>query len=76
MIDTCQFSGFELVTNPTKVKDFHDDDEIRRVYYPEMEAAVKNAMKGAAKVIVFDHTVRSSQVKQLNTLGAAASTAG
>src|SRR5690242_21848178 len=33
--------GFRFVRHDTKVKDFFDEDEIRRVYYPEMEALIK-----------------------------------
>ena len=33
--------GFAFVRHDTKVRDFFDEDEIRRVYYPEMEALVK-----------------------------------
>ena len=29
--------GFELVRHETAVTDFYDDDEVRRVYYPELE---------------------------------------
>lgn len=49
--------GFALLRPPTAVRDFYDDDEVRRVYYPEVEALVR-AATGAAKVIVFDHTLR------------------
>lgn len=49
--------GFILMRYPTAVKDFYDDAEVRRVYYPEMERLIKEAT-GAAKVIVFDHTIR------------------
>ncbi len=33
--------GFHFVHHDTKVQSFFDEDEIRRVYYPEMEALVK-----------------------------------
>ena len=49
--------GFLLVNFDTAVKDFFNDDEVRRVYYPEMDRIVKEAT-GASKVIVFDHTIR------------------
>jgi hypothetical protein len=48
--------GFCLMRYPTAVKDFYDD-EVRRLYYPEMERLTK-AATGADKVIVFDHTIR------------------
>src|SRR5262249_48965542 len=41
------------------VADFYDEDEVRRVYYPEMEALVK-AESGASRVVVFDHTLRTA----------------
>src|SRR6516225_9614992 len=50
--------GFRFVRHDTKVADFYDEDEIRRVYYPEMEALVK-AESGASRVVVFDHTLRT-----------------
>ena len=51
--------GFRFVRHETKVADFFDEDEVRRVYYPEMEALVK-AESGAARVVVFDHTLRTA----------------
>jgi hypothetical protein len=51
--------GFRFVRADTKVDDFFDEDEVRRVYYPEMEALVK-AESGAARVVVFDHTLRTA----------------
>ena len=51
--------GFRFVHHDTKVADFFDEDEVRRVYYPEMEALVK-AESGAARVVVFDHTLRTA----------------
>ena len=51
--------GFRFVDHDTKVGDFFDESEIRRVYYPEMEALIK-AESGAKRVIVFDHTLRTA----------------
>src|SRR5690242_17062454 len=51
--------GFRFVHHDTKVADFYDEDEIRRVYYPEMEALIKTE-SGAARVHVFDHTLRTA----------------
>jgi len=51
--------GFRFIRHDTKVKDFFDPDEIRRVYYPEMEALIK-AESGAKRVVVFDHTLRTA----------------
>ena len=33
--------GFHFTHHDTKVQSFFDEDEIRRIYYPEMEALVK-----------------------------------
>jgi hypothetical protein len=51
--------GFRFVRHDTKVRDFFNEDEVRRVYYPEMEALVQ-AESGAARVLVFDHTLRAA----------------
>jgi len=51
--------GFRFVPHPTKMKDFYDEDEIRRVYYPEMIELIK-AESGAKRVVVFDHTLRTA----------------
>jgi hypothetical protein len=51
--------GFRFVPHDTKVADFFDDAEVRRTYYPEMEALVK-AESGAKRVVIFDHTLRTA----------------
>jgi hypothetical protein len=51
--------GFHFIRHDTKLTDFFDEAEVRRVYYPEMEALVK-AESGAARVVVFDHTLRTA----------------
>jgi hypothetical protein len=55
-------NGFRFVHHDTKVRDFFDEDELRRVYYPEMEALVK-AETGASRVEVFDHTLRTADAE-------------
>src|SRR5262247_1209057 len=55
--------GFRFVGHDTKVADFFSEDEIRRVYYPEMEALVK-AESGASRVVVFDHTLRTADADE------------
>src|SRR6187401_369770 len=55
--------GFRFVRHDTKVADFFVEDEVRRVYYPEMEALVK-AESGASRVVVFDHTLRTADDEQ------------
>ena len=50
--------GFVLVNRDTRVADFYDDAEVRSVYYPEIESLVKD-LTGAARVLIFDHTLRA-----------------
>jgi hypothetical protein len=49
--------GFQLLTVPTEAGDLYDEDELRRVYYPETERVVARAT-GASRVVIFDHTIR------------------
>jgi hypothetical protein len=51
--------GFRFVRHDTKVADFFDEAELKRVYYPEMEALIKTE-SGAKRVVVFDHTLRTA----------------
>src|SRR5207253_1720495 len=51
-------NGFVLVEHRTAVRDFFDAGELKRVYYPEVEALVRR-VSGARRVVVFDHTLRS-----------------
>ncbi len=55
--------GFELHPHNTKIKNFYDNDEVRTVYYPEVEQLVKTTT-GASRVIIFDHTVRFEDAAQ------------
>lgn len=49
--------GFELIQQKSAVRDFWNEDEVRAVYYPEVERLL-TAVTGARKVFVFDHTLR------------------
>jgi hypothetical protein len=53
-----EVTGFEFVDHETRVRDFFDPEELKRVYYPEVEALIKK-VAGASRVVVFDHTLRS-----------------
>lgn len=57
--------GFVFVDHPTAMKDFHDVDELKAVYYPEVEALVKK-VTGARRVVMFDHTLRSGDEEERN----------
>jgi len=50
-------NGFALVKHQSAVRDFFDDEEVRRVYYPEVERVLK-LVTGAHRVHIFDHTTR------------------
>ena len=49
--------GFALVRYPTAVRDFYNDEEIRKVYYPAAESFIRATLR-ADRVVIFDHTVR------------------
>src|SRR6266850_5282766 len=51
-------NGFQLVEHRTAVKNFFDPEELKAVYYPEVEQLVR-AVAGARRVVIFDHTLRS-----------------
>jgi len=52
--------GFELVEHKTKVADFFDESELKSLYYSEVEELIKRE-SGAARVVIFDHTLRSGK---------------
>jgi hypothetical protein len=54
---TLDRQGFALLHHQSAVRDFYDDAEIRRTYYPEAERVLAEAT-GAKRVFIFDHTVR------------------
>jgi hypothetical protein len=51
-------SGFVLADHQTRMRNFLDADELRSVYYREVETLI-TAHSGASRVYVFDHTLRS-----------------
>src|SRR5438132_11055078 len=51
-------NGFVFVAHQTKVADFFAADQLKLVYYPEVEQLIKK-MSGASRVAIFDHTLRS-----------------
>lgn len=50
--------GFAFVEHRTAMGNFFDPEQLERVYYPEVAALVQR-VSGAARVVVFDHTLRS-----------------
>jgi hypothetical protein len=51
-------NGFLLTPHKTSVVDFFDEDEIKAVYYPEIEKLIQQ-QSGATRILIFDHTLRS-----------------
>jgi len=51
--------GFALLHAPSALASFEDEAPIRSVYYPEVERLIAGAT-GAARVVAFDHNVRSA----------------
>jgi hypothetical protein len=51
-------TGFVLVEHRTTVRDFFDPEQIKTVYYPEVERLIGD-VSGAKRVVIFDHTLRS-----------------
>ncbi|WP_407181562.1 CmcJ/NvfI family oxidoreductase [Bradyrhizobium sp. STM 3562] len=56
---TLDRNGFSLVKAPTAVADFYDEQEIKRVYYPEVDKLLRDKV-GASRVFIFDHNVRNA----------------
>jgi hypothetical protein len=49
--------GFQLVTAPSSLTDFYDEEAIRARYYGEAVSLLEE-LTGASRVVVFDHTIR------------------
>ena len=52
-----EVEGASVLRHRSAVHSFHDEDELRRVGYPETADLVRTAT-GAADVVVFDHNIR------------------
>jgi hypothetical protein len=53
-------TGFTLLDMPSKVKRFHDEQEVTRVYYPEVTALALEITGGVAAT-AFDHVLRERE---------------
>jgi hypothetical protein len=62
-------NGFVLTPHETTVKDFYDPDEVKAVYYPEVEGLLKR-VTGAERVLIFDHVVRNPVLAERGEKGA------
>jgi len=56
---TVDREGFALVRQRSRLENFYDEDQVRRVYYPECERLLAD-LTGAPRVVVFDHIVRDA----------------
>ena len=55
--------GFAFLRRPTAMGDFYDAQQVRDLYYPEVERLVLEAT-GAEKALIFDHTLRSGALAE------------
>ena len=51
--------GFQFIDHKTAMTDFYDSDELKSIYYPEVEQIIKDRT-GATRVVIFDHTLRAA----------------
>ncbi|KAL2222706.1 hypothetical protein M432DRAFT_635346 [Thermoascus aurantiacus ATCC 26904] len=57
-LDRDAFQVLRNVPSATTYETFNSDDDIQRVYYPEVEKLLLDTVPGAHRVIIFDHTIR------------------
>lgn len=57
---TLDHDAFRLIQSvqPSKEKDFVDDDSIKENYYPEVEQLLLDSVPGSNRIYLFDHTIR------------------
>ena len=66
---TLDVHGFELLSGPSPPIEFLDDACVKRLYYPAMEKLARQCI-GAARIHIFDHTVRHGdpEVRRANRI--------
>lgn len=57
---TLDSTGFTLLSHPTAVTDFTEEEQVNRIYIPEIEELIKS-LTGAAKVVVTKPVLRWSE---------------
>ena len=57
--------GLAIVSLQTKANDLYDSEQVRAVYYPEVESLVQN-YTGASRVVAFDFNVRNRELAETN----------
>ena len=61
--------GFVLRRHETAVSNFFDPEQVRSIYYPEVEQLLKEAA-GATTAVAFEHDVRSASASERSATGA------
>ncbi|KAK8190329.1 hypothetical protein IWZ00DRAFT_444134 [Phyllosticta capitalensis] len=57
-IETNAFGALSSIPSAMSYTDWDDDARIHHKYYPEVEQLLLNAVPGAHRVLLFDHTIR------------------
>lgn len=57
-LDRDAFQTVAGIESSTTYDTFNSDDDIKRVYYPEVEELLLERIPGAHTIIIFDHTIR------------------
>ena len=65
---TLDEAGFAYLHHPSVFDDFYNADAVRKVYYPETAALLKE-VAGAQAVFIFDHNVRSRPRSERGEVG-------
>ena len=61
-----EVNGFVFVEHKTAMKNFFDAQELKSVYYREVEDLIKRE-SGGTRVVIFDHTLRSGDQSERET---------
>ena len=56
-------NGLVFVEHKTKVTDFFDENQVKSIYYPEIEQLIR-CQSGASRVVIFDHALRSGDERE------------
>jgi hypothetical protein len=57
-LDKHAFQVLQNIPTSTTYSTFDSDDQVQRLYYPEVEQLLLDHVPGAQRIILFDHTVR------------------
>lgn len=60
-------NGFVLADHKSAVEDFFDPEQVESIYYAEARRLVQD-LTGASRVVVFDHTLRTGDEAEQQTL--------